>query len=250
MGRVVAPAGESLEATRGFLLGRLARRDPDSRAWAALSIGVLGAMLRGAGEGGRLDLTGELRSAFARSRSPSEVAACAVALGLLGDGSSSEALVGRLGQIKDDEARGYLCVGLALMGAGDAVPEIQRIFERSRYRPLLSLQAALALGKMGNGEQLEVLIQGLRDSASLSTQASIATALSFLGDARSVEPLLGMLEDGSLPGVARGLAAAALGNVAAPEDLTWNGGIGLGLNYRAATPTLHDQDGLGILDLL
>ena len=251
MGKGDDPAGKSLEETRKYLLKELTKgRKPESRAWVGLSIGVLGAMLNDAGEGGRLGMTSELRAELAGAKNPSEVGAYAIAAGILQDEDSIPILIEKLRKSGDDEARGYICVGLGLMNASKAIPAIEEIIEKSKYRPVLLQQAAIALGMMGDKQLVDKLIDMLLDAESLSTQASISSALGFIGDSRSIDPLVDMLEDESITEVARGFAAAALGIVADKEDLPWNSKIGVDLNYRASVQTLNDQEGKGILNIL
>jgi hypothetical protein len=91
----------------------------------------------------------------------------------------------------------------------------------------------------------------LNQATGLSSQAAISSALGFIGDARSVDPLIAMLEDSQKTDLARGFAAAALGIVADKEDLPWNTKISVNINYRANTTTLtNPESGNGILDLL
>jgi len=75
-------------------------------------------------------------------------------------------------------------------------------------------------------------------------------ALGFIGDSRSIDPLVSMLEDKSLTDSARGFAAVALGIVADKEPLPWNSKISVDINYRANTTSLTSPEGTGILDIL
>ena len=81
--------------------------------------------------------------------------------------------------------------------------------------------------------------------------AVASAALGMIGDQRSIDPLVEMLENEDITERAPGFAAVALGIVADKELLPWNSKIALDLNYRAATPTLTNQtSGTGILDIL
>ena len=90
----------------------------------------------------------------------------------------------------------------------------------------------------------------LEDAKTLTTQAAIASALGFIGDKRSVDPLVEMLKDSSKTGAARGFAAVALGIVAEREPLPWNAKYSVDTNYRANTTTLTGQNATGLLDIL
>ena len=74
--------------------------------------------------------------------------------------------------------------------------------------------------------------------------------MGFIGDKRSIGPLVAMLEDQDKTDRARGFAAVALGIVADKEELPWNSKIAGDLNYRASTATLNDTGGTGILNIL
>ncbi|MBI5361635.1 MAG: hypothetical protein HZA53_00560 [Planctomycetes bacterium] len=91
----------------------------------------------------------------------------------------------------------------------------------------------------------------LAEARGLSAQAAIASALGFIGDARAVDPLVRMLQQGErITDSARGYAAVALGIVADKELLPWNAKLSVGINYRANTTTLTGEGGTGVLDIL
>ena len=78
----------------------------------------------------------------------------------------------------------------------------------------------------------------------------MASALGFIGDARSLDPLVKMLQDKQLTASARGFAAVALGIVADKEALPWNAKVSIDINYLANTSTLTTTEGSGLLDIL
>jgi hypothetical protein len=85
-------------------------------------------------------------------------------------------------------------------------------------------------------------------SQTVASLSAIAGALGFIGDQRTIGPLVSMLHDASLPPLSRAFAAVALGGVADKEMLPWSSKIGVDTNYRAAVPTL--TNGLsGVLDI-
>jgi HEAT repeat protein len=197
------------------------------------------------------DMSEALRAALKEEKDKSRLAAYAIGTGILGDIESQEILLKKLGEVTDDEARGYIAIALGLMGTRSAVEPIQSIITESKYRPNLLKQAAIGLGLLGDKDLVPNLIQMLADAKGLATQAAISSALGFIGDARSIDPLVGMLLNKDLTERARGFAAVALGIVADKETLPWNTKIAIDLNYRASTQTLVDaQGGTGILDIL
>ena len=96
----------------------------------------------------------------------------------------------------------------------------------------------------------ELLLDKLARATSLSAQASIARALGRIGNAKTVAPLVEMLENEGLTDQARAFAAVALGMVAGRQELPWNSILGWGLNYTVAPETLFDQAGYGVLNIL
>ena len=103
---------------------------------------------------------------------------------------------------------------------------------------------------MGDYELVSELISMLEESKSLASQASVVLALSFIGDKRSIDPLISLLQNKGVSDRARGFAAASLGMVADKSILPWNSDLSCDLNYRASTVTLNDTGGTGILNIL
>jgi HEAT repeat protein len=77
----------------------------------------------------------------------------------------------------------------------------------------------------------------------------VASALGFIGDRRTIEPLKRMLQNEQLTPLSRAFAAVALGGVGDKEKLPWNSKLSTNMNYRAAVDTLTDKTA-GILDIL
>ena len=242
-----------MEYVTKALLAQLSEGKSGAKAWAGLSCGVMARALQDAKiSSSRIStLQGAVRMALEDEKDPSRIGAFAIAAGIMGDVESAKALAKRLDSEKEDAARGYVAIGLGLMNARDAIEKIQKIVDESKYRPDLLKQAAIALGLLGDKEVATRLASLLQESRSLATQASISKALGFIGDQRSIEPLVLMLQDDRLTESARSFAAVALGIVGDKEPLPWNTKIGLDLNYRASTQTLTDPGmGTGILDIL
>ncbi len=236
-----------------ILLTQISKGKDTLRPWAGLGIGVMGHKLAQANVSSpaMTEMSDALRASLKEEKDRSRLAAYAIGAGILGDVESQEILRKKLGEETDDEARGYIAISLGLMNTRSAVEPIQSIIAESKYRPTLLKQAAIGLGLLGDKDLVPNLIQMLSDAKGLATQAAISSALGFIGDARSIDPLVGMLQNKDLTERARGFAAVALGIVADKETLPWNTKIAIDLNYRASTQTLVDaQGGTGILDIL
>lgn len=235
---------------RSHLIACLDEVGGDKRAWAALALGVLGR--RTSDEAAALEKrTDELLiEALGRASAPQEVGATAMACGLRRQEAASAALLAKLAEVRDDAARGYVCLALGMAGADAALGPIREVVRRSKYRPELLRQAAISLGLLGDKDVVPELIDMLQRASSLSAQASVAFGLGAIGDARSIDPLIRMLGDRDITPRARAFAAVALGIVADKEPRPWNAKLSIGVNYRANTTTLTDGHGAGILEIL
>ncbi|HEX9793151.1 MAG TPA: HEAT repeat domain-containing protein [Planctomycetota bacterium] len=151
--------------------------------------------------------------------------------------------------------RGYAAVALGLLDPREYRDSIGSLVKESRRLPVLLQQASIGLGLMSDPQAVALLLsvmQGERGSIPpLSVLAATATAVGFLGDQSSVEPLVQMLaDDSSYTPLARAFAAVALGMVADKGALPWNSAIAGDLNYRAVVGTLTDpRSGSGLLDI-
>ena len=220
------------------------------KSWSAISLGIMSSRLNDYGLPVLSEVATALREEARGERQPQRLGAFSIAAGLAGNPESGEVLLEKLEDMKDDEARGYLCLSLGLLNERGAIEEMRKIVLESKYRPELLQQAAIGLGLMGDHELVPELIGMLRDSNSLASQASVVMALSFIGDKRSIDPLVSFVNDESHTDRARGFAAAALGMVAERTSLPWNSDLSCDLNYRASTTTLNDTEGTGVLNIL
>lgn len=243
-------AESGIEDVTKTLVTQLTEGKSGVRPWAGLACGVLGRKLGDANfDTPRTStLQGVVRSCLREEKDPDRIAALAISAGIMGDTEAAKLLMGYLARQQDD-AQGYVAIGLGLMNARDAIGQIEKLVEGSKYRPETLKQSAIALGLLGDKEVVPKLVGLLREARGLSSQAAIASALGFIGDRRSIDPLVQMLQNDELTGAARGFAAVALGIIGDKELLPWNSKIGLDLNYRASTETLTNQ-ATGILDIL
>lgn len=242
-------AMEGLGEVRALLRERMREGSALLRPWATLSLGLLGRRLREAGLDTDPKLDGEIMAGLERARSPEAVGALAVAAGLRGIQDSVPVLLEKLRAGTTDEARGYLCLGLGMIGDGSAVESVRKLVERAEYRPNLMRQGSLALGLLGDKSLVPELIERLRNAGSLSAQASLAAGLGSIGDVRSLGPLIALLEDRTQGVRARAFAAVALGLACDLRHRPWNMPLSEGMDYRANVPTLTDGRGAGILEI-
>lgn len=241
---------EGVDEVRVALLREIERGAGPQRPWAAVGLGVLGRRLLERSAEPAPEVDAALRAALAEARSPRELGAYAVALGMRRDGEAVGALLAKLPEAGTDDARGNVVVALGMIGVPAALPAVREVVARSLYRPTLLQQGAIGLGLLGDKGVVSELCGMLERADSLSAQASLANGLGAIGDARSIEPLVAMLGDREITPRARAFAAVALGIVADKESRPWNAKLAVGINYRANTTTLTDGQGAGVLEIL
>ncbi len=243
---------EGMRGVRATLLTRLTKGQSQTRAWAALGLGVMERALvdrKLAAHPPSPISKAAVREALKSSVVPSEVGAYAIASGIARDAEATPILLEKLESVADQEARGYVALALGLVGARDAIAPIRELVRTCRYKPALLNQAAIALGLLGDKDVVPELVAMLADAKGQATYASISSALGIIGDSRSIDPLVDMLGNAELTPTARAFAAVALGIVADKEPLPWHAKISTNINYRASTSTLTGA-GRGILDIL
>lgn len=250
---VVGAGADGIADARGFLQEELFDGKYFLQPWAGLATGVFCWRLQADGvtDPALETLQRSLRHALEDERSQDRLGAYALGAGLAGSLESAPRMMKLFAKELPDETRGQVALGLALLGHSEAIAPLREVVANSRFRPGLLRDGAIALAILGDKDVATQLAAMLQQNRSLSTQSAITGALGFIGDRRSVEPLLQLLGDKLATERARAFAAVALGNVADKELLPWNAKIGAGLNYRAAPATLSDpRTGTGILDFL
>ncbi|MFT4842081.1 MAG: HEAT repeat protein [Planctomycetota bacterium] len=243
---------------RRFLLRILDKGNKQlERPWAALALGVQAfeTYQDMAAKDAPLDpdeLVGEaLFEQLKSAKSPELVGALGVALGLTRYVAAAPEMQKRMvGDIQKTEQAGYLCLGLALMRHQQSREVIQQTMAASSRRPTLFVQAAIALGVLGDKSAAAELHKKFGDEDSnLATLSAIAEALGQIGDRRSIAPLKHALFDEDRGDLQRAFAAVSLGAVADRAMLPWHSKISKNINYRAAVETLTNQQS-GVLDIL
>lgn len=236
---------------RAFLLERLEKGKAGARSWAALAIAVLERKLDDRQQMSSPESKAMLRTALADSKAPAEVGALAIAVGIAKATEATDVLREKFEKMSEPDARGFAAIGLGLMNDRQAIALITDVVRKSKFQPDLLKSAATGLGLLGDKEIVPELIVMLGSASGLSSQAAISSALGTIGDVRSIDPLIALLEDKEKTEKARGFAAVALGIVSDKEDLPWNAKISIDANYRANTTTLTSPEAAtGILDIL
>lgn len=242
------PVAGTRECTR-VLLQVMARGKTQLKPWAGLALGVLGRGQRDRGLIPEPGVSTALRQVTADCKRPHEVGAFAIGIALRGDLQAERILLEHLRGFASAQARGQVAVALGLLGLRTAMGPIQAVLAQSKYKPDLLREAAVGLGLLGDKRVVPELVDMLEHAVGLASQASIASALGMIGDARSIDPLLAMLASDRMTDTARAFAAVALGIVCEREPLPWNAKISVGINYRALSSTLVGGAN-GVLEIL
>ncbi len=241
----------ALGETRPYLAGLLARGSTPERPWLSLALGVGERAAADAGQPGSIGVQDALQKAIREHTSPGEAGAHMLGLALSGAPSAGAVLLERVAELADDEARAHGALALGLARTTAAIDLLRQIVLESRYKPQLLRESAIALGLLGDHSLTPQLVEMLRDARGLSALSSVATALGFVGDERSVDPLIAIVADSGRDASARAFAIVALGLVGDPAPLPWNTPYALDVNWWVPPSTLFDPTtGTGVLDLL
>ncbi|MCP3920601.1 MAG: hypothetical protein GY711_34170 [bacterium] len=236
-------------AIRGELLRQLSKGKTTMKPWAALALGVLGRQLLD--NDAQIDTTAALalRSATAENRRPSDIGAYLVGLGIRRDTEAKDIALEKLADFQgSDVARGYAAIALGLMQDRSAIEPIRSLIGSSLDKPELLMRAVLGLTLLGDKQVGSDLTDMLGEAEDPARQVAITAALSMVGDVRTIDPLLDLMQNTEATATVRGLAAAGLGIVCDRAALPWSARIANHFNYRASTVTLTGG-GNGILDL-
>jgi hypothetical protein len=220
------------------------------RPWAALGLGLQQRLRRARGHADSVAATQALLEALREARSAYSTGAFALALGLAGDAVAIEPLADRLAHTSEPGARGYVCLGLGLLEARAHAASIAEVARTARSQPALLSNAALALGLLGDRDDVLMLAQMFATSSSSTTHAGLASALGMLGDVRALDPLLALARDETRPALVRAFAIVALGGLADGRKRPWNEPLAVGTDYLCGVTSLASpKDGRGVLDL-
>jgi hypothetical protein len=239
------------QEARNFILTKLTKGKNHLKPWAGLGVGVLERELINDGQVPSDGAKSTLRDAFKEAVAPDRLGAFSIGLGIAKDAEAKKLVLDKMKETSEVGAKGYMCISLGLMDARDYKKDLQDVVNDSTYKPDLLKQAAIGLGLLGDKELVPVLVKALGEAKSQASEAALASALGFIGDSRSIDPLVAMLKKKEgITDTARGFAAVALGIVADKELLPWNSKISTNINYRANTTTLTGDNATGILDIL
>lgn len=238
-----------------FLVKKMGKSNTQYKPWCGLALGVMAFQLK--------DKSAELNilameatlDAFLDTKSPQPKGAYAIALGLMGYQAASMDILESLHESHDSEYRGYASLALGLLNANQAVAVLNETLKDSKRDPDLLRQASIGLGLMKDRGAINNLLPYLTPEDGkrprLTVLAAVASALGYIGDKSSVQPLVDTMDNDRLTPLGRAFAAVSLGMVGDKDTMPWNSVFSEDLNYRASVSTLVDQmTSTGILDIL
>jgi HEAT repeat protein len=242
---------EAFAEAQGFLLGKLVRGDASQRAWAGLSLGVLGVTRYDNGQTAAPELAQALRGTLDDAKQKDDVGAHCLGLGLLRDGDAADLLVERLVESKDDGTRACAALASGLVGAKAAFEPLQKMLESSTQASSLYVSAALGLRIAGSAEiSSKMVARAQRRPVDESTD-DVARLLGYLGDARTVDELAALVAESANKPEIRAAACEALGEICDLRARHWTSSLATDLHYGLLSSTLlsFGGDGTGILEM-
>ena len=109
-------------------------------------------------------------------------------------------------------------VALGMLNEKKAIPLVQALL-KDKTDPVLVREGALALALLRGSAASTELVAMLKEANTTWTRGSIAYALGFVGNEKSVEPLLEIYRDKTRQGEQRAIALAALGRIGDPDEI-------------------------------
>ncbi len=225
---------EERRAARGLLERALRLGSDREFGYAAIALGLLGR--------GDAACAAPLRSGFEAASTGSDRAACAVALGLLGDVGSCKRIADAVSEEGlGPDARGYCCVALGLLGRDDpGVASFLRELVEKAHVPELRAAASLALAKLGDRTAIPTLRRAIEDR-NRYFQMSATIALGYFRDPDSVKDLVAHFRHESNP-EARAITLVALGYIGDRGTLPALRELALDFDYLVACDRLPAVD--------
>lgn len=242
-----------VETTAASLVKQLEDSAPEQRAWAAISLGVLGfeqPLWHGIS---KVRAERALLARLMGSKAEEERGACAIALGLLGQQNAVPSLLNIINDGDHPSLRGHVAIALGLLGANDAEEILLKQLGESSHRPSLLEQTTIGLALIQSDTLHSRLLHMLAPEEgampTLSEVTAAARGLALIGDARTAPFLLTAMDDDRLTAKSRALAARALGYLADHDTTPWQLRMTPGLNHLAVPSSVLDwESGNGVLN--
>ena len=183
-----------------------------------------------------------LRSGMSKARENSLRSALTIALGIVSDGASGEAIEQMVFGRGDDSLRAYGAVALGMLQRRDAAPALRKLLEGDAKRdPDFVRAIATSLGLLGDAEAVPILVRTLEEGTTEYVKSAAAVALGQIGDRRSVAPLARVaLDTKRATDLTRAQAIVALGMIAESGSLPELSRLRADSNYRHAVEVIME----------
>jgi HEAT repeat protein len=242
-----------VELTAAALVTQLEDSAPEQRAWAAVSLGLLGFEQPLWAGISRVRAERALLSSLIESKAEEERGAAAIALGLLGQANAAPTLMRIIEQGDHPTLRGHAAIALGLLGHQDAEEVLLDQLITSSHRATLLEQTTIGLALIQSDTLHSKLLRMLApEEGGLPTLAEVTAAargLAIVGDARTAPFLLTAMDDDRFTAKSRALAARTLGYLADHDATPWQLRMTPGLNHLAVPSSVLDwESGNGVLN--
>jgi HEAT repeat protein len=242
-----------IEATAASLIAQLEDSAPEQRAWAAVSLGVLGFEQPLWAGISKVRAERALLSSLIESRAEEERGSAAIALGLLGQTNAAPTLMRILEAGDHPSLRGHAAIALGLLGHQEAEEVLLEQLAASSHRATLLEQTTIGLALIQSDSLHSKLLRMLApEDGSLPTLSEVTAAargLALVGDARTAPFLLTAMDDDRFTAKSRALAARTLGYLADHDTTPWQLRMTPGLNHLAVPSSVLDwESGNGVLN--
>ena len=177
------------------------------------------------------------------AREVGNATAYGLGVSLVGDNRALDGMLERQQKIHQDHYRGEFSLALGLMGSATVLEDLVLEMAESEFHPVRYEHAAVARALLQDDSLHDELIAGLKDAQAWPEAVGCARALGWVGEANSVGPLLGLLEDEGRTVMGRANAVRALGWICDRAGKPWALEFARGLNYAASPPRATKKNG-------
>jgi len=168
--------------------------------------------------------------------------AFAIGLGVAADAKAGPLLAATVAARRGSpDLAAYACAALGLLGEVPAASlAVLRAALADRTSDALRLEAARALGLLGDARAIPALVTELERGGSDTVLARAVVALGAIRDASAVAPLAALARKQGAPDATHALACAGLGLLADLEEIRSLARLGIDANYLAGTDSLTE----------
>ncbi|MEZ6194903.1 MAG: HEAT repeat domain-containing protein [Planctomycetota bacterium] len=225
---------------RNFLF-RLLDGNNFEKTFGALALGVYFHAEENKNDDAKEEVAKAIHKEFKNTKSPDELGAYAIALGLMKYDTAGPDMLETLKKGGQASMRQHVCIGLGLLDFDDAIPTVREIVQEKGDIDLRR-NAAIALGLLGDREAMNFLQKEMeRSTNSQAVLGAVTQGLGFIGDVSAVKRLGEMATDRKeFKDNTRAFSAVALGLLGDKDNLPALFAIAENNNYLARTDAIGE----------